>query len=70
MEFSLFLSCYFPDTTQPAARMYGQMLEMGQAAEQLGYCGVTVPEHHMINILMKPCGWRSTSETPPSRWPR
>ena len=54
MDFSLFLSCYFPDTTQPAARMYGQMLEMAQAAEQLGYCGVTVPEHHMINILMNP----------------
>lgn len=54
MDFSLFLSCYFPDTTQPASRMYGQMLEMAQAAEQLGYCGVTVPEHHMINILMNP----------------
>lgn len=54
MEFSLFLSCYFPDTTQPASRMYGQMLEMAQAAEELGFCGVTVPEHHMVNILMNP----------------
>ena len=54
MEFSLFLSCYFPDTSQSAARMYGQMLEMAQAAERLGFCGVTVPEHHMMNILMNP----------------
>ena len=31
MEFSLLLSCHFPDTSQPAARMDGQMPEMAQA---------------------------------------
>ena len=27
---------------------------MAQAAERLGYCGLTVPEHHFMNILMNP----------------
>ncbi len=54
MEFSLFLSCYFPDTGRSSARVYGEMLEMAQAAERLGYCGLTVPEHHFMNILMNP----------------
>ena len=54
MEFSLFLSCYYPDTSYPAARLYDDMLEQAKLAEQLGYCGVTVPEHHFMNILMNP----------------
>ena len=54
MEFSLFLSCYHPDTGEPSAEVYDDMLEMAQAAERLGYCGLTVPEHHFMNILMSP----------------
>ncbi len=54
MEFSIFLSCYFPDTRQSAASMYDLMLEEARLAEDLGYCGVTAPEHHFMNILMNP----------------
>jgi len=54
MEFSLFLSCYCPESKASTAEVYGEMLEMAQAAERLGYCGLTVPEHHFINILMNP----------------
>ncbi len=54
MDFSLFLSCYFPDTSRASARVYADMIEMAEAAERLGYCGLTVPEHHFMNILMNP----------------
>ena len=30
------------------------MLEQAQAADRLGYHGVTIPEHHLINILLTP----------------
>ncbi len=54
MEFSLFLSCYHPDTGRSSAEVYRDMLDMAQAAERLGYCGLTLPEHHFMNILMNP----------------
>ena len=54
MDFSLFLSCYYPDTSYPAEKMYAGMLEEAKLAEACGYCGVTVPEHHFMNILMNP----------------
>ena len=30
------------------------MLEQAQTAERLCYHGVTIPEHHLINILLTP----------------
>ena len=54
MEFSLFLSCYYPETKGSTAQVYAEMLEMARAAEAAGYCGLTVPEHHFMNILMNP----------------
>jgi alkanesulfonate monooxygenase SsuD/methylene tetrahydromethanopterin reductase-like flavin-dependent oxidoreductase (luciferase family) len=54
MEFSLFLSCYFPESKTSTAQVYAEMLEMARAAEAAGYCALTVPEHHFINILMNP----------------
>lgn len=54
MEFSLFLSCYYPETKGSTAQVYAEMLEMAQAAERTGYCGLTVPEHHFMNVLMNP----------------
>ena len=54
MEFSIFLSCYYPDTEKPPQDLYGEMLELAQLGEQTGYCGLTVPEHHFMNVLMNP----------------
>ncbi len=54
MEFSLFLSSYYPDTTASAKQLFENMLEQGRLAEHYGYCAVTLPEHHMVNILMNP----------------
>ena len=54
MEFSLFLSNYYPDTSYPAQRLFDDMLEQAHRAEALGFRGVTIPEHHFMNILMNP----------------
>ena len=54
VQFSLFLSCYYPDTSYPAARLYADMLEQATLAEQLGFTGLTVPAYHFINTLMNP----------------
>ena len=54
MEFSHFLSCYYPDTSYPPAKLYADMLEQAKLVEELGFVGVTIPEHHFINILMNP----------------
>lgn len=54
MDFNHFLSSYFPDPSYGGKRLYGDMVEQAIMAEKLGYLGVTVPEHHMINLLLTP----------------
>lgn len=54
MEFSYFLSAYMPDPAYGGKRLYADMVEQAIAAEKLGYRGVAIPEHHLINILMVP----------------
>ena len=54
VEFNHFLSSYYPDTSYGADRHYADMLEQAVAAERLGYASVSIPEHHLMNILMNP----------------
>lgn len=54
MDFNHFLSSYYPDPSYGGKRLYGDMVEQAIMAEKLGYRGVTVPEHHLINILLTP----------------
>jgi alkanesulfonate monooxygenase SsuD/methylene tetrahydromethanopterin reductase-like flavin-dependent oxidoreductase (luciferase family) len=54
VEFNHFLSSYYPDTNYGSDRLYGDMLTQARMAETLGYRGVTIPEHHLINILLVP----------------
>jgi alkanesulfonate monooxygenase SsuD/methylene tetrahydromethanopterin reductase-like flavin-dependent oxidoreductase (luciferase family) len=54
MEFSYFLSTYMPDGRYGGKRMYADVVEQAVTAEKLGYRGVAIPEHHLINILMVP----------------
>ena len=54
MEFNHFLSSYFPDPSYGGYGLFTDMLEQAQAADRLGYRGVTIPEHHLINILLTP----------------
>ena len=54
MEFNLFLSSYYPDTSYGAARLYEDMVAQARLADQLGFASVALPEHHLINILTTP----------------
>jgi alkanesulfonate monooxygenase SsuD/methylene tetrahydromethanopterin reductase-like flavin-dependent oxidoreductase (luciferase family) len=54
MDFNHFLSSYFPDPDFGGKQLYADMVEQAVTAERLGFRGVTLPEHHMINILITP----------------
>ena len=54
MEFNHFLSSYYPDKAYGGDRLYADMIEQAVLCERLGYRGVTIPEHHLINILLVP----------------
>ncbi len=54
MEFNHFLSAYYPDTAYGGDRLYADMIGQAKLVDQLGYRGVTIPEHHLINILLVP----------------
>lgn len=54
MRFNHFLSAYYPDTSYGGHRLFGDMLEQARVAETLGYESVSIPEHHLMNILLTP----------------
>jgi len=54
MEFNHFLSSYLPDLAYGGKRLLDDMVEQAKLADRLGYRGVTIPEHHLINILLTP----------------
>ena len=54
MEFSQFLSAYFPDPAYGGRQLFADMVEQAEAADRLGFHSVTIPEHHLINILVTP----------------
>ncbi len=54
MDFNNFLSAYYPDTSYGGDRLYADMIRQARLVERCGYRGVTIPEHHLINILLVP----------------
>lgn len=54
MQFNNFLGAYYPDTTRGGERLYADMLAQAKLVDRLGFRGVTIPEHHLINILLIP----------------
>src|SRR5579862_7914436 len=54
MQFNNFLGANFTDFSCGGERLYADMLAQARAAERLGFRGVTIPEHHLINILLIP----------------
>ncbi|MCR6502789.1 LLM class flavin-dependent oxidoreductase [Shinella sp. CPCC 101442] len=54
MDFNHFLSSYLPDPSYGGTRLYRDMVEQAVQAEKCGYRGVSIPEHHLINILLVP----------------
>jgi alkanesulfonate monooxygenase SsuD/methylene tetrahydromethanopterin reductase-like flavin-dependent oxidoreductase (luciferase family) len=54
VEFNHFLSAYYPDTAYGGDRLYADMVSQAKLVDRLGYRGVSIPEHHLINILLVP----------------
>ncbi len=54
MDFVHFLSSHMLDPTVGGKRLYKSVIEQAIHAEALGYRGVGIPEHHLVNILLIP----------------
>ncbi len=54
MDFNHFLSSYFPDPSYGGDRLFADMVTQAKDAERFGYRSVSIPEHHLINILLNP----------------
>jgi alkanesulfonate monooxygenase SsuD/methylene tetrahydromethanopterin reductase-like flavin-dependent oxidoreductase (luciferase family) len=54
MDFNHFLSTHLLNTEYRPRELYEDMVEQAISADKLGYRGVSIPEHHLINILMLP----------------
>ena len=54
MDFNFFLSSYYPDPSYGGKRLYADMVAEAKLAERLGFNSVSIPEHHLINVLLNP----------------
>jgi flavin-dependent trigonelline monooxygenase, oxygenase component len=54
MDFIHFLSSHMLDPTIGGKRLYKSVIEQALHAEKVGYHGVAIPEHHLVNILLVP----------------
>lgn len=54
MDFCHFLGCYHRDKDYGGKRLYDDMIAQAVLADKLGYRGVALPEHHLVNILNLP----------------
>jgi alkanesulfonate monooxygenase SsuD/methylene tetrahydromethanopterin reductase-like flavin-dependent oxidoreductase (luciferase family) len=52
VHFNHFLSAYFPDPDYGGKRLFDDMLKQARAADRLGCRGITIPEHHLVNIAV------------------
>lgn len=53
-RFNVFLSCHHFSDPRSHAQLYADLVEQARHAEELGYDGLSVPEHHFVNLLMNP----------------
>jgi alkanesulfonate monooxygenase SsuD/methylene tetrahydromethanopterin reductase-like flavin-dependent oxidoreductase (luciferase family) len=54
MDFLHFLSTHMLDPAMGGKRLYRQTVEQAVHAEAVGYDGVGIPEHHLVNVLLVP----------------
>jgi alkanesulfonate monooxygenase SsuD/methylene tetrahydromethanopterin reductase-like flavin-dependent oxidoreductase (luciferase family) len=54
MDFNYFLTSYLPTKEYGGKRLYQDMVEQAIMAEQLGFRAVSIPEHHLVNVLIVP----------------
>ncbi len=54
MEFNHFLTSYMPDPKIGSKVHFQNMIEQAILADKLSYKTVSIPEHHLVNLLMMP----------------
>ncbi len=54
MDFVHFLSSHMLNPSTGGKQLYREVVEQAVHAEALGYTGVGIPEHHLVNILLIP----------------
>lgn len=54
MRFNYFLTSYLPRRDYGGDRLYREMTEQAVLADRLGFHAVSIPEHHLINVLLVP----------------
>ena len=54
MDFCHFLTSYLPNPSVGSKVHFQNMIDQSVLAEKLGYNTVSIPEHHLLNILMMP----------------
>ena len=54
MKFNHFLTSYMPDSSIGSEKHFQNMIEQAVIAEKLEYSAVSIPEHHLVNLLMMP----------------
>ena len=54
MKFGIFLAMHYTDMSRPYGELLDEAMEMVVRADELGYDGVFVPEHHFINYITMP----------------
>ena len=54
MEFNHFLTSYMPDPSIGSKQHFQNMIDQAVLAEKLEYVSVSIPEHHLVNLLMMP----------------
>ena len=54
MDFCHFLTSYMPDPSIGSETHFQNMIDQSVLADKLAYNTISIPEHHLINILMMP----------------
>lgn len=54
LDFNYFLTSYLPSKEFGGKQLYSNMLEQAVLAERLGFRGISIPEHHLVNLLLVP----------------
>ena len=54
MDFNHFITSYMPDLSIGSKTHFQNMIDQAVLAEKLGYKTVSIPEHHLVNLLMMP----------------
>jgi alkanesulfonate monooxygenase SsuD/methylene tetrahydromethanopterin reductase-like flavin-dependent oxidoreductase (luciferase family) len=54
MRFNYFLTTFLPQKDYGGDRLYKEMIEQAILADAVGFDAISIPEHHLINLLIIP----------------